>query len=143
VVIRGTYAELIKNDGEFAKFIAEFGSKEQSQDNEEKEEEKIEPAPQAEAEARKKATAGVGMMQIEERNIGAISLEVYKAYLAAGNGKYVVPLLLLSLVLLQGANVMSSYWLVYWQERKWPRPEGFYVRAISCIRLLLTWYFVT
>ncbi|KAJ7841321.1 ABC transporter [Mycena olivaceomarginata] len=123
IVERGTYAELIKNDGEFAKFIAEFG----------KEEEKIEPAPQAEAEARKKATAGVGMMQIEERNIGAISLEVYKAYLAAGNGKYVVPLLLLSLVLLQGANVMSSYWLVYWQERKWPRPEGFYAYSSSAI----------
>lgn len=66
------------------------------------------------------------MMQVEERNIGAISLDVYKAYLSAGNGKIIAPLIILSLVLLQGSNVMSSYWLVYWQERKWPRPEGFY-----------------
>jgi hypothetical protein len=78
------------------------------------------------------------MMQVEERNIGAISLDVYKAYISAGNGKFIVPLLLLALVLLQGSNVMSSYWLVYWQERKWPRPEGFYVSsAISRFDLSL------
>ncbi|KAJ7039616.1 ABC transporter [Mycena alexandri] len=115
---RGTYEELIQNDGEFSKFFAEFGSKEQSQDSAEKEDE-VDVIPQADA--RKKASAGVGIMQAEERNIGAISLDVYKAYISAGNGKYIVPMLIMALVLLQGANVMSSYWLVYWQERKWPR----------------------
>ncbi|KAJ7454698.1 ABC transporter [Mycena latifolia] len=123
---RGTYAELIKKDGEFSKFVAEFGSKEQSKgDAEAAGTEDTEAAPQADA--RKKATAGVGLMQAEERNVGSIALDVYKAYMSAGNGKIIVPLLLLSLVLLQGSNVMSSYWLVYWQEKKWPRPEGFYM----------------
>ncbi|KAF7375201.1 Oligomycin resistance ATP-dependent permease YOR1 [Mycena sanguinolenta] len=126
IVERGTYEELIKTEGEFARFVAEFGSKEQSPGNSsEKEEAAIAVAPQAEA--RKKAAAGAGMMQQEERNIGSISGSVYKAYISAGNGKWIVPLLILSLVLLQGANVMSSYWLVYWQERKWPRSEGFYM----------------
>ncbi|KAJ6630974.1 ABC transporter, partial [Mycena sp. CBHHK59/15] len=121
---RGTYAELVQNNGEFSKFVAEFGTKEQSKD-ETDEQEDAEAAPKADA--RKKATAGVGLMQAEERNIGAIGLDVYKAYISAGHGKVIVPLLLLSLVLLQGATVMSSYWLVYWQERKFPRPQGFYM----------------
>ncbi|KAK7032834.1 oligomycin resistance ATP-dependent permease YOR1 [Favolaschia claudopus] len=122
---RGTYSELINNNGEFSRFIAEFGTKDQSEEPQEKEEEIAQPVPQA-ATARKKATAGAGMMQAEERNIGAISSGVYKAYISAGNGRYIVPLLLFSLVLMQGANVMSSYWLVYWQEMKWPRSQGFY-----------------
>ncbi|KAJ7183174.1 ABC transporter [Mycena filopes] len=128
---RGTYAELIKNDGAFSKFFAEFGSKEQSQDDAEKEEEEVDVTPQA---TRKKAS-GVGLMQVEERNIGAISRDVYGAYISAGNGKYILPLLALALVLLQGANVMSSYWLVYWQERKWNRPEGFYMGIYAMLGL--------
>ncbi|KAJ7510445.1 putative ATP-binding cassette transporter protein YOR1 [Mycena galericulata] len=126
---RGTYAELIQKDGEFAKFVAEFGSNEHSKGDAEEVEQGPNPAPQADA--RKKATAGAGMMQTEERNIGSIDFEVYKAYISAGNGKYVVPLLILSLVLLQGSNTMSSYWLVYWQEKKWPRSQGFYMAIYS------------
>lgn len=54
-------------------------------------------------------------MQVEERNTGAISGAVYKTYLKAGNGAVVLPLLLLSVVLIQASNVMSSYWYVcYW-----------------------------
>ncbi|KAJ6570148.1 ABC transporter, partial [Mycena vulgaris] len=137
---RGTYAELMKNDGEFSKFVAEFGSNVQSKDD--AEEAVPEEAPQGDA--RKKATAGVGMMQAEERNIGAISTDVYTAYISAGNGKIIVPLLLLSLVLLQGSNVMSSYWLVYWQEKKWPRSQGFYmgIYAFFGISQALTFFFM-
>ncbi|KAJ6577412.1 P-loop containing nucleoside triphosphate hydrolase protein [Mycena capillaripes] len=133
--------KLIKNDGEFSKFVAEFGSKEQTSDDAETEGEKAVAIPQAD---RKKATAGVGIMQAEERNIGAISLDVYKAYISAGNGKFIVPLLLLSLVLLQGTNVMSSYWLVYWQELKWPRSEGFYMGIYAFFGLMqaVTFFFM-
>ncbi|KAJ7221013.1 ABC transporter [Mycena haematopus] len=143
IVESGTYAELIKNEGEFSRFVAEFGSKEQFQGNiAKKEEEDVEAAPQAEA--RKKATAGVGMMQLEERNIGAVSSGVYKAYVSAGNGRVLVPLLMLSLVLLQGSNIMSSYFLVYWQERKWPRPESFYmgIYAMLGISQAITFFLV-
>ncbi|KAJ7086114.1 ABC transporter [Mycena belliarum] len=123
---RGTYTDLIEKDGEFSKFVAEFGNKEQSKDNAEAAvADDAAAAPQADA--RKKATAGVGLMQAEERNIGSISSEVYKGYVVAGNGKFIVPLLFLSLVLLQGTNVLSSYWLVYWQENKFHRSQGFYM----------------
>lgn len=51
-------------------------------------------------------------MQAEERNTGAISNTVYKTYLKAGNGSFILPMLLLSLVFIQASNVMSSYWYV-------------------------------
>ncbi|KAF8166131.1 ABC transporter [Mycena galopus ATCC 62051] len=123
--------QLIKNDGAFSKFVAEFGSEQSQGSAEETEEEKIEAIPQVEA--RKKATAGAGMMQQEERNIGAIGNNVYGAYISAGNGRIIVPMLFLSLVLLQGTNVMSTYWLVYWQERKWPRSDGFYMAIYAML----------
>jgi len=56
----------------------------------------------------KKATAGESLMQTEERNAGAVEWAVYKTYIRAGYGEVVMPLLLLSLVLLQGAFLLSS-----------------------------------
>ncbi|EMD34148.1 hypothetical protein CERSUDRAFT_117637 [Gelatoporia subvermispora B] len=123
---QGTYAQLIANEGDFAHFIREFGSKEAQ---EEKEEEALEAPEVDEKELPKKkaATGNAGMMQVEERNTGAVSNRVYKEYIKAGRGHIVIPLLFLSLVLLQGCQVMSSYWLVYWQEEKWPFGSAFYM----------------
>lgn len=36
---------------------------------------------------------------------------------------------------------MSSYWLVYWEEKKWPRSDGFYVRAHLLINLTFSLIF--
>ncbi|KAF5382133.1 hypothetical protein D9615_004305 [Tricholomella constricta] len=133
---RGTYTELMSGHGEFAKFVTEFGAKEEEEEVEaEKEEDEIEAVATAggkETEPKgegpiKKATMGAALMQVEERNTGAIAWDVYKEYSRAGKGKVVLPLLFFSLVLIQGATVMASYWLVYWQERKWRQPEGFYM----------------
>ncbi|KAG1821831.1 ABC transporter [Suillus subaureus] len=103
---RGTYAELMANDGTFSKFVSEFGSKEDSTKKEEKaaESEKIEDK------KIQKGSAGKAMMQEEERNTGAIKWEVYREYLTAAHGSVLLPLLLLSVILMQCSSVMSSYW---------------------------------
>ncbi|RDB25853.1 Oligomycin resistance ATP-dependent permease YOR1 [Hypsizygus marmoreus] len=133
---RGTYTELMEGQGEFARFVTEFGSKEEEQEEKREEEaEAIEAVGNVRGdedqtkkdEVRKKAKMGSALMQTEERNTGAIAWSVYKEYMSAGKGKVVLPMLLLSLVLIQGATVMASYWLVYWQEMKWPRSEAFYM----------------
>ncbi|KAF8656809.1 hypothetical protein AX16_002359 [Volvariella volvacea WC 439] len=146
-----------KGEGAFAKFVREFGGKEEEEQKDEKEEAAIEDDAQSaqqvkekdesasasasETESRnssehrnsevgkekKPAVPGPGIMQAEERNTGAISWLVYKVYIQAARGGIVLPFLFLSLVLLQGATVMSSYWLVYWQERKWNKTNGFYM----------------
>ncbi|KAJ7056631.1 ABC transporter [Mycena amicta] len=125
VVESGTYDELMTKDGEFSKFVTEFGSNEGTKDEAEVEEEEVKPVEGTEV--RKKATAGAALMQAEERNIGSISGKVYAAYIREGNGAFVVPLLIVSLMFLQGANVLSSYWLVYWQENRFQRSAGFYM----------------
>jgi len=120
---QGTYAELMVRGGEFSAFINEFGSAQEEKDNEDeevaienssagtkvdlaagltKEKEKLDKL--------KKATVGAALMQTEERNTGAIQWDVYKAYIKAGCGEVMIPLLVFSLVLMQGATVLSSYW---------------------------------
>jgi ABC-type multidrug transport system fused ATPase/permease subunit len=121
VAEQGTYPELMQRGGEFSAFITEFGAKEEEEEEEGKEEDAIEvpgnvdedKAKKLREEKMKKAVAGTALMQTEERNTGAISGQVYKDYLKAGHGEVVMPLLLLSLVLMQGATVLSSYWYVY------------------------------
>ncbi|KAG5350811.1 hypothetical protein C0989_009159 [Termitomyces sp. Mn162] len=103
VAERGTYTELVNNAGEFAKFVKEFGAKEEKKEAEEDAiadaNEKTDKGP------KKKAIPGAALMQTEERNTGAISWEVYKEYSKAGKGPIVLPLLFLSLVLIQGSFI--------------------------------------
>ncbi|CAA7266944.1 unnamed protein product [Cyclocybe aegerita] len=139
---RGTYPELMAKGGEFSLFVTEFGSSEDEEDHERKiEEDAIESDRDSgktkdEAEEKKqtertakirKSVAGAALMQTEERNTGAIAWGAYKDYMKAGHGDVVAPLLLLSLVLMQGTTVVSSYWLVWWQEKTFNQPQGFYM----------------
>ncbi|KAJ8086007.1 hypothetical protein PM082_004826 [Marasmius tenuissimus] len=133
IVEEGSYADLMASGNEFSVFINEFGSKEEKKEEEEEEEKAVEKVVGGEDEAatekKKKAAAvaGAAMMQAEERNTGAIDGSVYKEYIQAGKGEFIVPFLLVSLCLVQGATVMSSYWLVYWQEDKFRESQGFYM----------------
>lgn len=124
--------------GEFSAFITEFGSKEEEKKEKEDEEEEdaIEDTSEAAAKAKKakedkmkKAVAGAALMQSEERNTGAIAMQVYKDYMKAGHGEWVMPLLILSLVLMQGATVLSSYWYVLYLY------FSFGKRSNSCVSL--------
>ena len=137
IMERGTYAELMADRGVFSKFIQQFGSKQQEEEKEDTEEitsevevekeGKADGDPNTVAALKEQYEKGKTIMQEEERNVGAVNREVYKTYLAAGNGYILIPCLLLSLLLLQGAQVMSSYWLVFWQEQRFNQPAGFYV----------------
>lgn len=122
VVEHGTYADLMATGEQFSKFITEFGLQDEQKEEKEDEleEDAIEDAKNddgVEKKERKVAKAGPALMQDEERNTGAIEWDVYKSYIKAGKGEFVLPLLFLSLLLIQGATVVSSYWLVWWQEQ--------------------------
>ncbi|TFY56998.1 hypothetical protein EVG20_g8713 [Dentipellis fragilis] len=130
---RGTYAELMANDGAFAAFINEFVSKDSKEEKEEEVTEEEEAEEAKKLEKRKNAVAGAQLMQAEERNVGAVGAEVYTTYAKAGNGWLYVPMLMLSLTLYQAATVLSSYWLVWWQDREWPQPQGFYMAIYAVI----------
>ncbi len=114
---RGTYEELLANDGAFSRFAKEFGAKEEQEEEEEIEEEAVDGDSKQEKSRKRAVASNAPLMQAEERNKGAVSAAVYKRYLKAGKGSIILPLLILSLAFMQGTQVMSSYWLVYWQER--------------------------
>ncbi|KZO92802.1 ABC transporter [Calocera viscosa TUFC12733] len=123
---RGTYRELMGHDGDFARFVREFGSEDER--HEEEEEEVIAVDGERSEEKKKKAQVGAALMQTEERHTGAVSGNVYGSYLKAGRGNILVPMLIVTLAMMQIGNVMNSYWLVYWQEDYWPyMPQGFYM----------------
>ncbi|KAL1732291.1 P-loop containing nucleoside triphosphate hydrolase protein [Schizophyllum commune] len=135
IVERGTYPELMANNGDFSRFVNEFGT--QAEEKEKEEEEGIEEgaegvvkgkaAEAAVVKTPKKNVAGPGIMQEEERRTGAVSAGIYKEYAKAAHGYIVIPLLLASLVLLQGATVIGSYWLVWWQQDTFKQGAGFYM----------------
>ncbi|KAM6504236.1 ABC transporter [Amanita muscaria] len=123
VAEQGTYADLMSTEnGEFARTMNEFATKEEGK----KEDNNAERADEKGLET-KNVTQGAALMQAEERTVGAVPWLAYKIYLSAGKGVAVVPFMFLSLALTQGASVMGSYWLVYWQEDAFHRPNGFYM----------------
>ncbi|KAI0040096.1 ABC transporter [Auriscalpium vulgare] len=126
---QGTFAEIMAAGGEFARNFDEFVSKDKKEEKAEEEivEEEQDDAKAAETKKRRGAVRGAQLMQVEERSTGAVNAEVYKTYLRSANGLLMLPLMLLSLVLMQVATVLSSYWLVWWQERKFAHPQGFYM----------------
>ena len=144
VIERGAYTELMDGDGAFSRYVKEFGSKrEEEKDVDKIEGEKAKKGEDGPDTVTVKFEKGRTIMQVEERNIGAVTWEIYKTYLSAGNGYVLAPALLLSLLLMQSARVMSSYWLVFWQEQQFHRPVGFYVRDTSpFLRLLVLMHFV-
>ena len=136
IMERGTYAELMINDGVFSAFMKEFGSKQEEGDkgvDEVSEGGEGERGHNAVGIPKDEFEQGKTIMQKEERNVGAITWKIYKAYLTAGNGYILVPALLLFLPLMQGTQVMSSYWLVFWQEQQFDKPTWFYVRDVSLL----------
>ncbi|THV02862.1 ABC transporter [Dendrothele bispora CBS 962.96] len=134
IIERGTYTELMDSGREFSMFVREFGSKDDEGEQSKEEEEEEAPAEEKPEDGkRKKFTTGAGIMQAEERNTGAVDMSVYKEYSKAGRGQYILPFLVFAIVMVQGSSVMSSYWLVYWQEEKWPQPQGFYMGIYAAL----------
>lgn len=104
---------MARNDGPFSRFIHEFSSKHERGNHQEESEAVIEAEDGKAKDAQETNTEvkGEQLMQEEERNTGRVSWSVYEAFLTAGNGLFLVPILLFTLVLTQGTQVMSSYWL--------------------------------
>lgn len=129
VAERGTYAELRAGNGPFAALIRDFANEDQNEVNAEEEEEAIEtvvgrPAPIPRE--RLTANAQNALASKETMATGTVGAYVYKGYLKAGRGWITIPLLLLATIVSQTFTIFTSYWLVYWQERKWDYSDGFY-----------------
>ena len=109
----GTFDEMMVTGGDFAHTFDEFVTKDQSESKEEKAIDVEDADADENTKKRKAAQRGAQLMQTEERNTGAVSANVYKQYLQAGNGMVLFPILCGTVVLMQVAIVLSSYWYVF------------------------------
>ncbi len=122
----GTYQELVQRSGAFQRLMEEFGGQERREEEEAEEEGAI-ATMAVQSSAPKKLTrkmmgkaAGTGklegrLMVSEVRKTGSVGRTVYGGYLKAGRAKWTFPSTMIAAILMQGAQIMSTLWLTYWQ----------------------------
>ena len=109
----GTFDEMMANHEDFARTFDEFVTKDQTDSRGEKDIVIEEGDVDENIKKRQAAKRGAQLMQEEERNTGVVSFQVYKQYYnQSGNGKVLLPAVLVTLVLMEVSTVLSSYWCV-------------------------------
>ncbi|KIK67839.1 hypothetical protein GYMLUDRAFT_216120 [Collybiopsis luxurians FD-317 M1] len=75
--------------------------------------------------------AGVGnskgkLIKLEKRTTGSVPWTVYWSYLKAGHGFITVPLIIFTIIFMQGSQIVNTYTLVWWQANTFLKPFTFY-----------------
>jgi ABC-type multidrug transport system ATPase subunit len=118
IVEQGTFDEMMENRGDFARTFDEFVTKDRKEESKGEKAVDVEDADVEDADVdedakkRRSAKRGAQLMQAEERNVGAVNAQVYKQYFQSGNGLVLLPLMFVTIVLMQAAIILSYYWCV-------------------------------
>jgi ABC-type multidrug transport system fused ATPase/permease subunit len=75
----------------------------------------------------KKKKKAKGLMQSEERAIASVPWSVYATYVKASGSMLNAPIVLVLLILAQGANIVTSLWLSWWTSDKFGFSMGQYI----------------
>ena len=137
-----TYDNLMRNSVDFQKLMATTAQEDQADPAEENPEAKKEHKPDKAAKKRK----AIALMQQEERAVDSVSWGVWGAYMKASGPWFMWPLIFLSLVASQGANIVTSLWLSWWVSDKWGMDTGAYIgiyATLGCSQALLMFTFAT
>ncbi|KAF8154551.1 multidrug resistance-associated ABC transporter [Crassisporium funariophilum] len=113
ILEQGTYSELLSDSIMFSRLIEEYGSADSAGQSSQH---SGECEPDKQEGQIKKSLDDVKdvLMQLEERNVGAVSWDIYKKYLRFAGGLTWVPLVLLLLMLTEGSNVATTLVLGFW-----------------------------
>ncbi|XDG02068.1 hypothetical protein ABKA04_001683 [Annulohypoxylon sp. FPYF3050] len=98
----------------------------------------------AEGDKKKKKKKAQGLMQAEERAVSSVPWSVYTTYIRASGSILNAPLVVIVLLLSQGANIMTSLWLSYWTSDKYGLTTGVYIgiyAALGTLQALLMFIF--
>ncbi|KAJ4479332.1 ABC protein [Lentinula aciculospora] len=82
--------------------------------------------------------AGIGksngkLIKMEKRSTGSVPWSVYWSYVKAGRGSITIPLIIASIVLMQGSQIVNTYTLVWWQANTFLKPFSFYQILYACL----------
>ncbi|KAF8317717.1 ABC protein [Clavulina sp. PMI_390] len=134
----GSYQELVNSQGPFSELVKDFGHVDAKKEEEGEEEEGN--ADPGITEKAKSTTMGTKsspkvLMQKETRRTGQVKSDVYKSYFVSGGGIPVFILVFGCIVITQGAQVVGSYWLVWWQEYQFGGSNGLYMAGYAGLGL--------
>ncbi|KUI71771.1 Oligomycin resistance ATP-dependent permease YOR1 [Cytospora mali] len=96
-------------------------------------------------ESKGKKKKGKGLMQSEERGVSSVPWSVYANYVRASGSLFNAVLILLLLVVAQGANIMTSLWLSWWTSQKYGLSMGVYIgiyAGLGAVQALLMFSFM-
>ncbi|KAK7954832.1 hypothetical protein PG996_015635 [Apiospora saccharicola] len=134
-----TFANLMANDPGFQKVMETTAVEEKHEEEEVVVEEKT-----AETKDKKKKKRAPGLMQAEERAVASVPWSVYGDYVRAAGSIFLAPLVFLTLITSQGANIATSLWLSYWTSDKFGLSSGVYIgiyAALGTLQALLMFAF--
>ncbi|KAJ3923547.1 ABC protein [Lentinula edodes] len=76
---------------------------------------------------------GGKLIKLEKRSTGSVPWSVYWSYVQAGRGLITIPLIVASIVLMQGSQIVNTYTLVWWQANTFLKPFSFYQILYACL----------
>jgi ABC-type multidrug transport system fused ATPase/permease subunit len=126
---RGTFDELKAANGPFARLMREFANdshKEAAADEEGEAIEEVTPVRASLPRERMTASLDSTLMSSEQIHSGNMGSGTYSGWLKAANGWVTVPGVLTAVACSQALTIITSYWLVYWQEDRFQREYSFY-----------------
>jgi len=81
----------------------------------------------------KKKRKSPGLMQAEERAVKSVPWSVYIDYVRASGSLFNAPLVIILLILSQGANIATSLWLSWWTSDKFHYSRGVYIGVYGAL----------
>ncbi|KAF2474597.1 multidrug resistance-associated protein 5 [Lindgomyces ingoldianus] len=126
-----TFDNLMSTNDDFQKLMATTATEEKKDDEEHVIEDEVED--ENKGAKKRKGKKAAALMQEEERAVKSVSWSVWIAYIRAGGGLWVGPLVLILLIASQGANIVTSLWLSWWTSNKFGFSEGTYIGVYSAL----------
>ena len=127
-----TFSNLMNHNEDFQKLMATTAQEEKLENEGQVNEDEVEDEKKA-AKKRKQAKRGAALMQQEERAVKSVGWSVYAAYIRASGSLLFGPIVLLLLIISQGANIATSLWLSWWTSNKWGYSTGAYIGIYAAL----------
>lgn len=106
-----TFANLMNNNETFQKLMASTAQEEKMEREATENDDEIEDEKKNAKKMQRKAKRGAALMQQEERAVKSVSWSVYMAYVRASGSILFGPMVIVLLIISQGANIVTSLWL--------------------------------
>jgi len=131
-----TFKDLMEHDLEFQKLMESTAVEEQIEGAEQVNEDEVEEE-KKNVQKRKggKKPAGA-LMQVEERAVKSVGWDIYSAYIRASGTIWNAPLIALTLVTSQGANIVTSLWLSFWTSERFHLGQAEYIGVYAALGAL-------